>query len=345
MSRTDGRDRGGRIAILHEHPEWVRPLFHELERRGVEHEAVDMGRHRFDPAEPAPRWSLVLNRMSPSAHLRGHPGAVPHTLSYLAHLEERGVRIVNGSRAFRFETSKARQLSLLDALGVPYPAARAIHRAADAPAAAGEIRFPVIVKPNVGGCGAGIRRFDRAAELEAAVRDGRVDLGPDGTALVQELVPRRDDAIVRIEVVGGEFLYAIRVTATEGCFDLCPADIRGAGDASGRVAEPFRPPEPAIEQALRIAEAAGMEVAGVEYLVDERDGMRRFYDVNGNSNFVADADALLGFDPFSRLVDFLEREADVAAAVAESEIAAAGPETAAAWPGTTAAAAEQGAAP
>lgn len=298
----------GPIAVLYEQAEWQRPLFAELGRRGLPHARVDVAGASFDPADPAPGWSLAFNRMSPSAYLRGLPGAVAWTRACLAHLEARGVRVVNGTRAFAFETSKARQLSLFEALGVPYPAARVVHRPEAASEAAAGLRFPVVVKPNVGGCGAGIRRFARPSDLEAAVRDG-LDLGPDGTALVQELVPRRDDAIVRIEVVGGEPLYAIRVVAEEGCFDLCPADIRRERDEAGRAAEPYRPPPEAVERAVAIADAAGMEVAGVEYLVDDRDGTLRFYDLNANSNFVAEAPGLLGFDPFARLVDYLERVA------------------------------------
>ena len=54
--------------------------------------------------------------------------------------------------------------------------------------------------------------------------------------------------------------------------------------------------------------AAGIEVGGIEYLVDDCDGRRYYYDINALSNFVADAPRVIGFDPFPRLVDFLERE-------------------------------------
>jgi hypothetical protein len=47
----------------------------------------------------------------------------------------------------------------------------------------------------------------------------------------------------------------------------------------------------------------------VEYIVDERDGHRYYYDVNALSNFVADATRVVGFDPHAALADFLEREA------------------------------------
>jgi hypothetical protein len=64
---------------------------------------------------------------------------------------------------------------------------------------------------------------------------------------------------------------------------------------------------------------AGIEVGGIEYMIDARDGQLYFYDVNALSNFVADAPNVIGFDPFSRLADFLIREAE--AAVARQEAA------------------------
>ncbi len=47
-------------------------------------------------------------------------------------------------------------------------------------------------------------------------------------------------------------------------------------------------------------------MGGIEYIVDDRDGQVYYYDVNALSNFVADAPTVVGFDPFVRLVDFLE---------------------------------------
>jgi len=48
-----------------------------------------------------------------------------------------------------------------------------------------------------------------------------------------------------------------------------------------------------------------LDVGGIEYLVDDRDGRHYFYDINALSNFVADARNVIGFDPFERLVDYL----------------------------------------
>src|ERR1700736_1716774 len=142
------------LAVYHEHPGWFRPLFAELERRGIPFVRLDPRAHVYDPSETDCPFSLLFNRMSPSAYLRGGVQGMFFTLSYLAHLERLGVPVVNGRSAFTYETSKALQLTLLESLGLPYPHARVINHASKAPAAAEGLRFPVVVKANVGGSGA-----------------------------------------------------------------------------------------------------------------------------------------------------------------------------------------------
>jgi biotin carboxylase len=309
------------IGIYYEHPEWFRPLFAELDRRGLAYERLDAARHRYDATNGDGRqFGLVFNRMSPSAYLRGHGHSILYTLNFLAHLEHLGVRVVNGLGAFRIETSKALQLALLKSLGLPFPPARVINHPDEAPAAAEGLRFPVVVKANIGGSGAGIVRYDRKEDLAAAARDGRIELGLDQTALVQEYIPARGGTITRVEVLDGRYLYAIAVeTGTR--FNLCPADICQTEPGTpvdtscpveapkqGLKVEAATPPAEAIADVERLLRAAGIEVGGVEYIVDDRDGQRYYYDINALSNFVADAPRVIGFDPFVRLVDFLERE-------------------------------------
>jgi len=312
------------IGIYYEHPDWFRPLFNELDRRGVDYEAVNADRHAYDATNgDGSQYGLVFNRMSPSAYLRGRGHSILYTLNYLAHLEQLGVRVVNGLAAFRTETSKALQLSLLKSLNLPFPAARVIHHPDSAPAAAQGLRFPVVVKANIGGSGAGIVRYDRPEDLERAVKEGRVTLGVDETALVQEFIPARGGRITRVEVLGYEYLYAINVYSSGESFNLCPADIcqstdgvelaRGACPVDApknnlRVERADPDPE-TISDVERIMRAADIEIGGVEYMIDDRDGQRYYYDINALSNFVADAPRVIGFDPFQRLADYLEKEA------------------------------------
>src|SRR5919198_6052468 len=147
------------IAILYEHPEWFAPLFAELDRRGVPYTPIPAHEHRFDPAARSEPYALVVNRVSPSSYLRGHRQAIFFAQQYLAHLEQLGVPIVNGSRAYSFELSKARQLNLLAALGLPHPASRVGNDPQQLVEGARQLEFPLIVKPNVGGSGALMQRF------------------------------------------------------------------------------------------------------------------------------------------------------------------------------------------
>jgi len=315
------------LAIYHEHPDWFKPLFAELERRSIPYVRVDAASHSYDPSESTADvpYSLVFNRASPSAYLRGHAQTTFYTLHWLRHLERLGIPTVNGSTVYGFELSKASQLDLLRSLGLPYPRSRAINNSARAVQAVREakLRYPVLVKANIGGSGAGIVRYDSEEALADAVARDAVTLGVDGTALVQEAAPLREGHITRVETLAGEYLYAINVFPAQGSFDLCPADacqrtdgvelVRGAcaidAPKTGLRVEGATPPRAIIEQVERISRAAQLDVGGIEFLVDDRDAQHYFYDVNALSNFVADAPNVIGFDPFVRLVNYLEQRA------------------------------------
>jgi predicted ATP-grasp superfamily ATP-dependent carboligase len=221
------------------------------------------------------------------------------------------------------EISKALQLSLLNSLGLPYPRARVINHPSQATVAARDLRFPIVVKANVGGSGAGVVRYDSHASLAHAVEAGTVGLGIDNTALVQEFVPTRNGHITRVETLGGKYLYAIKVFTSGESFNLCPADICQTTDGvelarttcpidaprTGLQVEGYTPPREVIDAVESIVRAAEIDIGGVEYIVDDRDGSLLYYDINALSNFVADAPRVIGFDPHSKLVDFLEKEA------------------------------------
>jgi len=313
------------LAIYHEHQEWFKPLFREFDRRGVPYASIDARVHSYDPASKCERdlYSLYFNRMSPSAYLRGAGNGIFYTLGYVHHLERQGLRVINGSRAYLNEINKGIQLQLLSELGLGYPRAVVINHPSLAPIAAASLRFPVVVKANIGGSGAGIVRYDTLQQLTEAAENGLVDLGIDQTGLVQEYVSPRGGYITRAETIGGKFIYAINVHTTGDSFNLCPADIcQTTGgveltrstcpvDAprTGLTVEAYTPPAEVIAAVEAIAQSAGIDVGGIEYMIDDRDGSILYYDINALSNFVADASNVIGFDPHENLADFLISEA------------------------------------
>lgn len=290
------------LAILYEHPQWFAPLFAALDARGISYAAQRTG-IAFDPTDPQAPAPLILNRVAMSAFLRDADHPIFWTSALLDRWERSGARVLNGTAALAFDTSKARQLALLASLGLAVPRTRVIHRATDAIAAAETIGFPLLVKANIGGAGAGIMRFDSRDALAAAVSDKILPMSIDGVLLVQELVPARDGRITRIETLDRTYLYAIDISGAGG-FDLCPADAcQVPGSSISMVAT-----EPALalrDAAEAIARAASLDLGGVEVMIDDRNGTPRFYDINALSNFVARPLDVLGWDPHERLVDRL----------------------------------------
>jgi hypothetical protein len=294
------------LAILFEHPTWFEPLFAALERGGVDYVAIRATDHLFDPGGSPPPAPVIFNRIAMSSFLREAEHPLFYTAALLDHWRGHGARIVNGPEVLAIDSSKARQLSLLRELGLGTPRTRVVHRAADLARAAQEIGYPLLVKANVGGSGAGIARFDSAAELEAVVDAGETPSSVDRVLLVQEAIPARNGVIWRIETLAAKFLYAIEVDGA-GQFDLCPADACDAERGTPIAMKAFQPPAEIVAGAERVARAMGMDVGGAEVMIDDRSGAAKFYDVNALSNFVAKPLEVLGWDPHDRLVDHLKQ--------------------------------------
>ncbi len=310
------------IAIYHEHPDWFKPLFAELEKRGLAYIRLNPAHHSFDIENKENQYSLFFNRMSPSAYLRDGGQGTFFTLSYLKHLELAGMKTLNGFKAFSYEVSKAMQGSLIRSLGLNYPKTRVVNHASKLIDATKGLRFPIVVKANIGGSGAGIVKYNSLKSLEEDIESGLMDFGMDHTALVQEFIPARGGYITRVETLGGKFLYAIRVYSSGESFNLCPADICQTSDGkelfrnacavdapkSGMTVEAYTPPKEVIYAVENIVQAAGIDVGGIEYIIDDRDGQVLYYDVNALSNFVADAVNVIGFNPHEKLVDYIENQ-------------------------------------
>ena len=297
------------LAVLYEHPQWFQPLFAAFERRELAYLPIQLSGHAFDPAAcevPAP---LILSRVAQSSFLREPEHPIFYTAALLDHWALLGARVLNGAEVLAIDSSKARQLSLISSLGFAIPQTRVVHRTRDILVAAEGMHYPLLVKANIGGSGAGIVRYSSSEELRTSIAAGTVPQSVDKVLLVQDYVPARGGTIIRLETLGGRFLYAIEIESDGDNFDLCPADacVVQPGRKAIRMTAVI-PPRDIIEAAERIARAASLDLGGIEVIVDDRDGTPRFYDINAMSNFVADPLNVLGWDPHDRLIDFLETQ-------------------------------------
>jgi hypothetical protein len=285
------------LVVLYEHPEWQKPLFAALERRGVSYERFNVSEAAFSNQD-APAAHVYFNQASPSAYIRGHARAVPLAVAYMRSLERQGARVLNGAEVFALELSKSTQATLLRTLDIDTPFS---------------ITFNDV---------AALSHTIPLEEIEAVFRSDPNVWLPDNLFLLQEFLPHDpDQGIVRMEFLGGELLYAMRVK-THGRFNLCPSPVCNPEEGEGacEVPEPqtvlappveFYPyvdvPHEAVEIGKRIVRAARLDVGGIEYL-ETNDGRRVFYDINANSNLRPSVAAAWGFDPFDRVVDFLVQQ-------------------------------------
>ena len=290
-----------RIHVIHENPDWLPPLAAAFNQRGLPWTDWFIHEGAWDLAAPPPE-GVFYNRMSASSHTRDHRYSAELTAGILAWLTRWGRTVVNGPAALDLEISKARQYAALEAAGIRTP--RSIMVAGrNQILAAAETHFPgqpVILKPNRGGKGLGVRLFHTIEGLREYVASPDYEAPVDGIQLLQQYVRAPRPVITRAEFVGRRFVYAVEVDTSEG-FELCPADVCAIGEAACPVGEiPGKPDHrftvlPGIDPALRtrleaFLERAQIDVAGIEFIADET-GAPLVYDVNTNTNYNPDAEA------------------------------------------------------
>lgn len=307
------------LVIIHEHPEWQKPLFAALDRRGVSYGVFNVTATAFGNDE-MPDAKLYFNQASPSAYVRGNTRAVPLALAYMRTLEQRGARVLNGSEVFALELSKSVQATMLRRMGIDTPRSITFNDPRALRSYEQALPWPALIKPDQGGSGARIQVVSTVDEIETLFERNPAIWEPDNLFLLQELLPHDPEhGIIRLEFLGGELLYAMRVV-THGRFNLCPSPVCNPDDGEGicevpapeaTVSPEFYPfpevPREAVETATRIVREARIDVGGIEYL-ETPDGRRVFYDINANSNLRPSVAAAFGFDPFERVVDFLQAQ-------------------------------------
>ena len=291
-----------KIFALHENPEWFPPFAKAFEAEGVEVEEWLLTDGILD-LDREPPEGIFWSRISASSHTRDHGLSKDYARAVLSWLEAHGRRTVNGRRILELEMSKVDQLTALKAAGIETPrTVAAIGKDRILDAAAG-FPTPFITKHNQGGKGLGVRKFESHEELADYVASTEFEEPQDGITLIQEFIQAAEPIITRVEIVGGEFIYAIQADTARGGFQLCPADACAIDPVTGK---PIMPPgatiepeegqqlfslregfdHPIIAKYLEFARRNNIEVCGIEF-IETADGRVLTYDVNTNTNYNA----------------------------------------------------------
>lgn len=302
--------------IIHENKEWTIHLTKRLDELGVPYEEWHLDKGRLDLSKEPPE-GIFYNRMSASSHTRGHRYAPEFTLQVLSWLETHGRKVFNGSRALQLEVSKVQQYLELGKFEVRVPRTIAAVGKEQILEAALEFEGTAfITKHNRAGKGLGVQLFQSLEALQAYVESPDFEEPVDGITLLQEYIQSPESFITRCEFVGGKFIYAVKVDTSEG-FQLCPADACQIGDLFCPVGEEVkeRPKfeiiegfsDPIIEKYEQVLMENNIQIAGIEFIRNAA-GEIFTYDINTNTNYNADAEAVTGKYGMLELAKYLQSE-------------------------------------
>jgi len=296
-----------KVYVIHENPDWYAPLGAAFDAASVPHEQWLLGDGMLDLDETPPA-GVYWSRMSASAHTRGHPLAKDQTRGVLSWLESHGRRVVNGRRVLDLEMSKVEQLTALRAAGFDVPRTVAVTGRGELAAAARKLPTPFISKHNQGGKGLGVALFGSHDEFDAYLSSPDYLPPADGITLLQEYLRAAEPVITRVEVVGGNFVYAITADTARGGFELCPADACAVGQAPGPSLFALREgfDHPVIARYLDFARRQGIEIAGFEF-IETADGRLVTYDINTTTNYNAEIEAVAPRPALPDVAGFLGR--------------------------------------
>ena len=201
-------------------------------------------------------------------------GILPFQLAVVRHFEQAGVPCINGSLSIETVKDKLRSSQILSRAGLPIPNTMMVRLPIDDGLVEKNIGFPCVVKVVTGSYGEGVYLCERKRDYKKLMEF--VDnLGNKKTMIVQEYLGERPGEDLRVLVIGGKVIGAMRRTAPEG-------DFR-ANITNGGTGENFEITEEIDYIARETAKALGLDIAGVDLLFDSR-GFR-VCEANSNPGF------------------------------------------------------------
>jgi RimK family alpha-L-glutamate ligase len=234
-----------------------------------------------------PMPKLVLVRLG--------AGILPFQLAVIRHFEQAGIMCVNSSVSIETVKDKLRTSQILSRHSIPIPNTMMVRFPIDEQLVKDNIGFPCVVKVVTGSYGEGVYLCERQRDFKKLMEF--VDnLGNKKTMIVQEYMGERPGEDLRVLVIGGKVIGAMRRTAPEGDFR---ANITGGGTGEG-----FPLTDEIEFLARETAKVLGLDIAGIDLLFD-KDGEFRVCEANSNPGFLG-FEKYCGVDVADHLTDYVK---------------------------------------
>jgi len=265
-------------------------------------EAADAKGHRIILVHPYRVWAGLDDGKS---ILIGQPGmeslhaVLPRQgatlgnacLLLIHHFSMMGIPLVNSLNSIRLAKNQFFTLQTLSAARIPVPDTILVNSAKgleDAMAWFGG--FPVVVKRVSSRQGEGVMLMENDLDFERVIQD---QLDERNGLLVQRFIPTGGRHDIRVVTVGGQIVGAMALKPKKG-------DFRANYHLSGKsVEKKLSPAERDI--ALRAAAAVGLEIAGIDLIVDKNNQIT-VIEVNYSPGFRG-LEKATGVDVAGRIMD------------------------------------------
>ena len=192
------------IGILYESVEWSNlHLCELLNGAGVESELINLETEPIS-LERIFKHKLVVNRLFPSAPLRGYQKAFQLAGNILQLINDHQIPMINSYQAYAYDWSKMRSDQALTKAGIPIPQCYANFSAA-AEFSAINLRYPCVLKPDCGGRSLFTYILHNQKEFEEKLRKL-----PRMPFVIQDYIKPVKDYIARIEIVGENIMSIMK---------------------------------------------------------------------------------------------------------------------------------------
>jgi len=216
------------------------------------------------------------------------------TAALYRQIEKFGIPVINTADSILTVKDKLLTSQILAKSNLPTPKTMLMNFPVDSELVANEIGFPCVVKLVSGSKGKGIylcqnkKFFDELMELVDNLKSRK-------SMIIQEYMDHAVGSDLRVWVIGGKTVVAMKRTAPEG-------DFR-ANISNGGTGEPFEITEEIDFLARETARVMGLDIAGVDLLFDN-EGFR-ICEANSSPGFEG-IDQYCGTDMAQRIVDYVK---------------------------------------
>ena len=218
-------------------------------------------------------------------------GTTEFITAIVRQFEEENVRCINSSLSVQIAKDKMRSHQLLASHGLPIPNTMLVRFPVEVDIVDDMIGWPCVVKVISGSYGEGIYLCENKTSFKKMMEFvGNLDTPK--ILLVQEYVDAKPGEDLRVFVVGGKVIGAMKRHAPEG-------DFR-ANISNGGYGEPFKVNSEIDYLAREAARICGLQIAGIDLLFD-KDGYK-----------ICEANSAPGFEGFEKYC-----QVDIAGQIAE----------------------------